>query len=402
MKIKEKKITAVILTAILTASALAGCAQKDNHRPEDSKENPMQNEQQESLEQDGSIPADQLPADQIMEGEDAMSGEDGNAFGKFRPSELGVAVQEKYEYPYMGLTASLDKNLLEKMAARDVIMLTSEEYTADGLKYAMLHWYALTEEQKNEEVEAFDPAVWTSGLAKIGTLGVCSKEAAASLDEITGCTEHKELGKSEDDAYTYYLSYAKEADADLKKELENTETSLSPMEKLDLSMGDTAFSEARVETSSLGEFTARDVNGKEYTKEMFKDYDLTLVNVFATWCSPCIREMPELEKLKKEMEAKGINVAAVVFDTVSDNGEIQEENVETAKLLAEKAGLTFPLLMPDETELNGRLKGIKGFPESFFVDKNGNIVGETYAGAHTFEEWKEIAGRELANLKGAE
>lgn len=51
--------------------------------------------------------------------------------------------------------------------------------------------------------------------------------------------------------------------------------------------------------------------------------------------------------------------------------------------------------------MNGRLKGIDGYPESFFVDKNGNIVGETYMGAHSFEEWKEIAEKELANLKGA-
>ena len=40
--------------------------------------------------------------------------------------------------------------------------------------------------------------------------------------------------------------------------------------------------------------------------------------------------------------------------------------------------------------MNGRLNGISAFPETFFVDKEGNIVGETYSGSHTLDEWKEI------------
>lgn len=361
MKIKDKKITAVILAAILTASALTGCAQKDNSSPEDSRKDPIQNEQQ-----DGSIPADQVPEGMIQEGQGGMPGEEGDSAVRFKPSEMGVPAQEKYEYPYMGLTASLSSSLLDKMDTRDVIMLTTEEYDTDRkLRYAAMYWYALTEEQKNEEVDALDPFAWRAGLAGIGTLGVYNAESAASLDELTGCTEHKELGKSEDGAYTYYLSYAKDADEDLKKELEKTEVSLIPMLEMDLSQGESAFSEARVEASGLGDFKATDVNGKEYTKDMFKEYDLTLVNVFTTWCSPCVEEMPELQKFKEEMEAKGIGVATVVYDTVSDTGEPNQEAIDKAKLLADKAGLTFPMLMPDETEMNGRLKGINGFPESF-------------------------------------
>ena len=45
------------------------------------------------------------------------------------------------------------------------------------------------------------------------------------------------------------------------------------------------------------------------------------------------------------------------------------------------------------------LQGISAFPETFFVDKNGNIVGETYSGSHTLEEWKEIVEKELSAIK---
>lgn len=158
--------------------------------------------------------------------------------------------------------------------------------------------------------------------------------------------------------------------------------------------------EGRVDAANIGDLNITDINGKEYSSDFFKDYDLTLVNIFTTWCSPCIGEMPELEKFKKEMNAKGINVTGIVYDSVSPSGEINQDAIDTAKLLQKKSNLTFPLLIPDETKMNGRLEGIDGYPESFFIDKNGNIVGETYVGARSFEEWKEIAEKELANLKG--
>ena len=55
-------------------------------------------------------------------------------------------------------------------------------------------------------------------------------------------------------------------------------------------------------------------------------------------------------------------------------------------------------LIPDSGMMNGRLNGISAFPETFFVDKNGNIVGETYSGSHSLDEWKEIVEKELENV----
>lgn len=141
---------------------------------------------------------------------------------------------------------------------------------------------------------------------------------------------------------------------------------------------------------NLGEFSVEDIWGNTYTQEMFADYDLTMVNVFATWCSPCIREIPDLEKLKNDMASQGVNVAGIVLDAVTDSGNVDGEAVENAKLLAEKSGVTYPFLIPDEGYLNGRLSGISAVPETFFVDREGNIVGETYIGSHELEEWKAI------------
>ena len=159
-------------------------------------------------------------------------------------------------------------------------------------------------------------------------------------------------------------------------------------EKADQEILDAGGSEAS-DGGSLGEFSMEDVNGETYTQEMFADHDLTMINVFTTWCSPCIREIPDLEKLSKEMEDQGVDVA----------GNADEETIEKAKLLAEKTGAAYPFLIPDAGYLNGRLAGISAVPETFFADKEGNIVGETYSGSRSFEDWKGIVEKELEGVR---
>lgn len=149
---------------------------------------------------------------------------------------------------------------------------------------------------------------------------------------------------------------------------------------------------------NLGEFSMEDVNGGTFTQEMFADYDLTLVNVFTTWCSPCVREIPDLEELHKEMEDQGVNVIGIVLDAVDDSGKADSEAVEKAKILAEKTGAAYSFLIPDESWLNGRLLGISAVPETFFVDRAGNIVGETYSGSRSLENWRGIVEQELEEV----
>ena len=84
----------------------------------------------------------------------------------------------------------------------------------------------------------------------------------------------------------------------------------------------------------------KDIAGSEYTQEMFADYDLTMVNVFTTWCTPCINEIPDLEKLKNNMADQGVNVVGIVLDAIDASGGANEETVEKAKLLAEQTGVT--------------------------------------------------------------
>ena len=156
--------------------------------------------------------------------------------------------------------------------------------------------------------------------------------------------------------------------------------------------------------TSVGTFKTQDINGNEYTQDMFSDYDLTMVNVFATWCSPCVNELPDLQKLSEETKSdkdKKIQIVGIVLDTVGANGETDSDALEKAQTLQSQVQITYPLLVPYSENLNGRLKDIQAVPETFFIDKKGNIVGNTYSGSHTLQEWQEIIEAELTAVQEA-
>ena len=359
-----------------------------------------------------SVPAEEAGAGAVqMDGKDAQAAEDGSVAASegliaesFKPSEIAQPAQDTYEYPFLGMKLGISKDLKEQMEKKNISMFTDERWNdnADAIKYAYISWSEMTEEQKEAEVDKMGTAYddWYNSLAKVGAIGIYDEDSEKELDKITGCTEHKEIGSSSDGKYKYYLSTNKDADKSLKKEVEEidvTLTEMTPFQKL------SAFDQPQEtsnegDSTTVGKFETKGVDGKDYTEKVFSDYDLTLVNVFTTWCSPCVNEIPELEKLYEEMKEKGVGVVGVVLDTVGDDAKQNEDTVKKAGVLQEKTKASYPFLIPDSTMMNGRLNGVSAFPETFFVDKEGNIVGETYSGSHTLDEWKEIVEKELKNI----
>lgn len=337
--------------------------------------------------------------------ETAVFSEDGTPVKKtVKAADINMKVQDSYDFPFLGLKAVLPEELKKQIENSDMLMITEEEWNDDstGFKYAFFHWNKLTEEQKNEDVNLLGTGYedWLKSIERVGTLGVYSKDVIDDLDSITGCNEHKELGTSEDGNYKYYLSINKDAESDLTDEIEKIETTITEMTAFDpnKSVFDMPAENANPAAENVGAFETTDIDGNAYTEKVFSDYDLTLVNIFTTWCSPCVKEIPELQELYKEMKDKGVGVAGVVLDTTDEKGNQDEEAVKKAGILQEKTKAEYPFLIPDTTMMNGRLQGISAFPETFFVDKDGNIVGDTYTGSHTLDEWKEIVEKELKNV----
>ena len=118
-----------------------------------------------------------------------------------------------------------------------------------------------------------------------------------------------------------------------------------------------------------------DQYGKKHNLEEYKG-KVVVINFWATWCGYCVEEMPAFEKVYKEF---GSNEKDVIFLGVAgpkskenlNNVDVEKE--EVIKFLNEHK-ITYPNLM-DETGKSFSEYGIKAFPTTYVINKNGNLEG---------------------------
>ncbi len=91
---------------------------------------------------------------------------------------------------------------------------------------------------------------------------------------------------------------------------------------------------------------------------------VVLVNVWATWCPPCVDEMPSMERLYREVKGEKFEILAVSIDALGE---------KVVAPFMKKYNLSFPALMdPDGTIKT--LYHTTGVPESFIVDQEGILI----------------------------
>ena len=103
-----------------------------------------------------------------------------------------------------------------------------------------------------------------------------------------------------------------------------------------------------------------------------------LVTFFATWCPPCIQEIPTFIDLQKSYREKGFSVLAFSVD---------EGDPEPLFRLIEKYGINYPVLLADDEVTRG-VGGVTGIPVTFLVNRKGEIVKKClgYVGHDILEE----------------
>ena len=147
----------------------------------------------------------------------------------------------------------------------------------------------------------------------------------------------------------------------------------------------------------LNSFSVKSLDGAQVDQTIFSGAKLTMVNVWATFCGPCINEMPELGTLAAEYKDKGFQIVGIPIDTLDSSGKISDSQIETAKSIVEKTGAAYTHLEP-----TGALAGIANqvmyVPTTIFVDKDGNQVGDEVTGAMSKEEWTALIDKYLAEV----
>ena len=124
-------------------------------------------------------------------------------------------------------------------------------------------------------------------------------------------------------------------------------------------------------------FETVDLNGNPVKSEnLFAQNKVTMINIWATTCGPCINEMAELEEMNKEFKEKGGAIVGLVDDVWVDNMKYLDE----AKSIIEATGVTYTNLCAWDGYQNA-LEAV-GTPTTYFVNSHGEVIGDAILGAH--------------------
>ena len=126
-------------------------------------------------------------------------------------------------------------------------------------------------------------------------------------------------------------------------------------------------------------FTATDLDGNTLTsEELFKDNEITMVNMWGVWCHNCVDEMEELAAINTRLQEKGCGIIGIEWEQTPT-----EEVYQQARDLMEEKGTNYPsVLMPEDNEILGE---ITSFPTTLFVDREGRILTKPIIGARVAE-----------------
>ena len=137
-----------------------------------------------------------------------------------------------------------------------------------------------------------------------------------------------------------------------------------------------------------------DLSGKEVDQSIFTPYKYNLVVVWGTYCNPCIKAMPDDEKLYQEYKEKGLGMVSVALDLTDASGNVDMDKVSYAKELVDKQKVTYPVLLPSVSIMASVGKNVSVTPSYFFVDSKGNMTGTIYKGGRSHEDWQRIIKKE--------
>lgn len=100
-----------------------------------------------------------------------------------------------------------------------------------------------------------------------------------------------------------------------------------------------------------------------------------VLNFWASWCPPCVSEMPDLERAYREYRGRGVRFLAVALDDADEVRTFVEENK-----------ITLPVAV-DEERVLGRKYGVGNIPTTYFLNSDGTIA-QKHVGAMDYEEFR--------------
>lgn len=138
-------------------------------------------------------------------------------------------------------------------------------------------------------------------------------------------------------------------------------------------------------------FEGTDLEGNAVTSDIFSQSKLTMINVWATYCNPCLSEMPELGELAAEYDGEAFQIIGIVSDVMEGSDQTLAES------LVQETGASYPHLLLNESIYYALLADVSAVPTTFFLDENGMVL-DAVVGAMKKSAWEERIDGLLENL----
>lgn len=142
-------------------------------------------------------------------------------------------------------------------------------------------------------------------------------------------------------------------------------------------------------------FDAVTVDGEELTSDCLANAKLTMINVWATYCNPCLNEMPDLGAIAAAYAPEEFQLLGIVSDVTEESNPT---DVEYAKELIAETRADYPHLLLNESLYMNLVGAVEAVPTTFFVNQKGEPVGYI-VGAQSKEVWEEIINELLAEVQ---
>ncbi|MCL1981786.1 MAG: TlpA family protein disulfide reductase [Clostridiales bacterium] len=134
-------------------------------------------------------------------------------------------------------------------------------------------------------------------------------------------------------------------------------------------------------------FKTLDVYGNEVGSDIFEGYKITVVDVWGTYCGPCIQAMPTLQQVYEKYRDKEVNVIGVLIDAQKSDGAPDPDKIVLAREIMDNCGADFNSILVSENIMYSVMKDITAIPTSFFVDSEGKMVGKMHLGGRSLSDW---------------
>lgn len=136
-------------------------------------------------------------------------------------------------------------------------------------------------------------------------------------------------------------------------------------------------------TGEFASFTSIDLEGNTVDQTLIAKAELTVLNIWGTFCGPCIQEMPDLGELAEEYDGTGVQIVGIPVDVYDEKG------ISTAQTIIDQTGADYVHLLPTQDLYDICLNNVSAVPMTLFVDQNGTIV-DTVVGSRSKEKWKQL------------